>query len=130
MLTQNDINLAFGIQKKMHAALCELQDLTQELSTVAQRRDDVSMRMFLSMRQEQINLLLEYEKTLDKQCRALGKEKSAMLKRIFSGEKENTAEFEELEQQVARNKELLLRVQKQDEQISRKIAGPKSIYAK
>ncbi len=128
MLSENNYNAALNIQRKMYAALSELRDLTTELSSVANTRDEISMRMFLSMRQEQINLLKEYEKISDKQCRELKGQDGEDLKQILKTGTADLPQAQALAQQVKRNKDLLFRLQEQDRQISKRIAGPKSIY--
>ncbi len=128
MLSENDCMSALLIHKKIHAALSELQDLTQELSSASQRRDEISIRMFLSMRQEQINLLLEYEKILDKQCRDLKQEDRQSLERVLKEAKSDAPVSNELAAQVMRNRQLLSNVRKQDKIISKKLGGPKSYY--
>ena len=51
------------------------------------RQDQVSVRLFLSMRQEQINQLRDQKELLKKQCGGLPKEEGDLLRQILSGKK-------------------------------------------
>ena len=59
MLSQEVLSAAAAVEKKMYLALCEVEELTMELAQAVDRRDQVSVRMFLSLRQEQVDHLQE-----------------------------------------------------------------------
>ena len=57
MLSKQELDAALAAERAMYRALSEVQDITRELLDAVDRQDQVSVRLFLSMRQEQINQL-------------------------------------------------------------------------
>lgn len=112
----------------MYRALSEVQDITRELLDAVDRQDQVSVRLFLSMRQEQINQLRDQKELLKKQCGGLPKEEGDLLRQILSGKKPAGVEGEALSLQVERNRALLERTLQADKALSRRLAGRESFY--
>ena len=52
MLDDRHFSAASAVQRKMYVLLTEVSELTDQLSQAVDRQDQVSVRMFLSMRQE------------------------------------------------------------------------------
>ena len=74
MLSKQELDAALAAERAMYRALSEVQDITRELLDAVDRQDQVSVRLFLSMRQEQINQLRDQKELLKKQCGGLPKE--------------------------------------------------------
>ena len=68
MLSKQELDAALAAERAMYRALSEVQDITRELLDAVDRQDQVSVRLFLSMRQEQINQLRDQKELLKKQC--------------------------------------------------------------
>ncbi len=133
MLSDQDFTCAIAIQRKMYTSLNEVADLTDELSQAVSRQDQVSVRMFLSMRQEEIQRLTSYQAMLHRQCRQLLPEDARLLTQLNSGRFQGTApspSAQALLQQAQRNRSLLERVRRADEAVSSRLGGPNSFYNK
>ena len=128
MLSKQELDAALAAERAMYRALSEVQDITRELLDAVDRQDQVSVRLFLSMRQEQINQLRDQKELLKKQCGGLPKEEGALLRQILSGKKPAGVEGEALSLQVERNRALLERTLQADKALSRRLAGRESFY--
>lgn len=121
---------ALATERKRYEALSEVMELTEELTEAIQRQDQVSIRMFLGMRQEPINQLREYQNMRRQIQRKLSEEDGRVLRALLSGEAEGTTPMtKSLRKAVDQNRHLLDRVLKLDRQLSIKIGGDKSFYA-
>lgn len=133
MLSNQTLATATAIQRKMYTSLTEVADLTDQLSQAVDRRDQVSVQMFLSMRQEEINQLSSCEAVLQRQCAELPSEDGALLRQLLTGkvsQPPTSPDGQALLQQVERNRALLERVRWADQAVSRRLGGPASYYAK
>ena len=128
MLSKQELDAALAAERAMYRALSEVQDITRELLDAVDRQDQVSVRLFLSMRQEQINQLRDQKELLKKQCGGLPKEEGDLLRQIRSGKKPAGVEGEALSLQVERNRALLERTLQADKALSRRLAGRESFY--
>ena len=128
MLSKQELDAALAAERAMYRALSEVQDITRELLDAVDRQDQVSVRLFLSMRQEQINQLRDQKELLKKQCGGLPKEEGVLLRQILSGKKPAGVEGEALSLQVERNRALLERTLQADKALSRRLAGRESFY--
>ncbi|MBM6976145.1 hypothetical protein [Intestinimonas butyriciproducens] len=125
------IAAALATERKCYAALTEVMELTQDLSDAVQRQDQVTVQMFLSMRQEPINQLKEYRSLQRKRCASLPEEESAALWKVLTGKgADGTDQLQELEKLVGQNQSLLERIQQVDRQVSVSLGGKKSFYSK
>lgn len=125
------IAAALATERKCYAALTEVMELTQDLSDAVQRQDQVTVQMFLSMRQEPINQLKEYRSLQRKRCASLPEEESAALWKVLTGKgADGTGQLQDLEKVVGQNQSLLERIQQADRQVSVSLGGKKSFYSK
>lgn len=125
------IAAALATERKCYAALTEVMELTQDLSDAVQRQDQVTVQMFLSMRQEPINRLKEYRSLQRKRCASLPEEESAALWKVLTGKgADGTGQLQDLEKVVGQNQSLLERIQQADRQVSVRLGGKKSFYSK
>ena len=60
-MNEQSVMTALALERKRYTALTEVMELTEELSQAFQRQDQVSVQMFLRMRQEPVNQLREYQ---------------------------------------------------------------------
>ena len=63
-MNEQTITEAHGACRRIYTALTELLELTNELSEAIQRQDQVSVQLFLSMRQEPLEQLRVYDARL------------------------------------------------------------------
>ena len=125
------IAAALATERKCYAALTEVMELTQDLSDAVQRQDQVTVQMFLSMRQEPINQLKEYRSLQRKRCASLPEEESAALWKVLTGKgADGTGQLQDLEKVVGQNQSLLERIQQADRQVSVSLGVKKSFYSK
>lgn len=125
------IAAALATERKCYAALTEVMELTQNLSDAVQRQDQVTVQMFLSMRQEPINQLKEYRSLQRKRCASLPEEESAALWKVLTGKgADGTGQLQDLEKVVGQNQSLLERIQQADRQVSVRLGGKNSFYSK
>lgn len=130
-MDNNVVAAALATERKCYAALTEIMELTRDLSDAVQRQDQVTVQMFLSMRQEPINQLKEYRSLQRKRCASLPEEESAALWKVLMGKGgDGTDQLQELEKLVGQNQSLLERIQQVDRQVSVKLGGKKSFYSK
>ena len=129
-MDQEVLTTALGLERKMYAALNEVLEVTQELSEAIQRQDQVSVQLFLKLRQEPIERLREYRTRLVYLCGQLSGVDGPYLRRLLSGQGAGLVSgAEALEKQVRQNSDLLRRVVAADQVVNRKIGGKKSFYA-
>lgn len=123
---------AMVTERKRYTTLTEVMELTGELSDAFQRQDQVSVQLFLSMRQEPINQLRELQAIQRKRCAALPDEEGEALWELLKGRADGTVppQLQALERLAAQNQKLLERIQQADRQISLKLGGKKSFYSK
>lgn len=133
MLNDQHFSAASAVQRKMYVLLTEVSELTDELSQAVDRQDQVSVRMFLSMRQEALQRLADCQLTLRRQWEALPGEDGALLHQMLSGAFSGTPPSpagEALLGQIQRNRALLDRIRQADQAVSRRLSGKRSFYAK
>lgn len=85
MLSKQELDAALAAERAMYRALSEVQDITRELLDAVDRQDQVSVRLFLSMRQEQINQLRDQKELLKKQCGGLPRKRAICCARSCPG---------------------------------------------
>ena len=100
MLKKGDWTAALSVEKRMYLALSEVLETTESMLDAVERQDQVSVRMYLNMRQEQVNQLRNCKDMLRKQCGALPKADGDLLRQVLSGGPAGDPEGEELCRQV------------------------------
>lgn len=124
MADEQAIMGALSTERKRYNTLTEVMELTQELSQAIQRQDQVSVQMFLSMRQQPINQLRELQALRRKQC-IMQPELEALLSGAQAGQ---TPLAQSLVKLAEQNRGLLERIRQADRQISMRLGGKKSFY--
>ena len=129
-MDERTIMAAVAVERKRYTALTETLELTEELAQALQRQDQVSVQMFLSMRQESINRLREYRMLLERQCAILSPEEGQTLRQLLSGKGGDVSQAgKSLEKLVGQNQNLLEKILRIDTRISKQLGGKKSFYA-
>ena len=128
MLKKGDWTAALSIEKQMYLALSEVLETTESMLDAVERQDQVSVHMYLNLRQEQVNQLRSYKELLQKQCRMLPKAEGDQLRQVLAGAPPGEPEGEDLCQQVRRNRNLLERTIQADQRLSRRLGGKHSFY--
>lgn len=132
-MLNEQIMAAVSVQRKIYASLTEISELTGELSQAVSRSDQVSVRLFLSMRREEIERLLGFQALLRRQCAQLPSEEGALLRRLLFGNSPPAtvpAGGEVLLQLIEKNRALLDRICKVDQVVSRRLGGRNSFYVR
>lgn len=129
-MNEQTITEAHGACRRIYTALTELLELTNELSEAIQRQDQVSVQLFLSMRQEPLEQLRVYDARLRRLCSLLPQAEGAQLRQVLNGQSGGTAATQGLEQTVRQNRQLLEQITRIDERINRRMGGKKSFYEK
>ena len=127
-MNQQTITEAHGACRTMYTALSELLELTTDLSEAIQRQDQVSVQLFLSMRQEPLERLRICDAHLRRLCSSLPQAESAQLRQVLNGQSGGTATTQGLERTVRQNRQLLEQITRMDECINRRMGGKKSFY--
>lgn len=128
-MNEQSVMTALALERKRYSALTEVMELTEELSQALQRQDQVSVQMFLRMRQEPVNQLREYQALERKQQAELSEEDAQELKALLSGDGVGqTSQAQGLARLAGQNRNLLERVLRADRQISVRLGGKKSFY--
>lgn len=117
-------------ERKAYRKLVEVMDLTEQLAQAVDRRDEVSAKMLLSMRQEPLLILEEIEETVRKGVLRQPAPDARRLSLLLRGdpvENEDEAEIA-LREICERNRRELDRVAQLDRRISLKLGGKHSYY--
>lgn len=131
MLTEQVLSQAAAAEKAMYRSLTELEELTRELSQAVSRGDNVSVRMFLSMRRDSLNQMARYQAALRRLYAALPAQDARLLRALAEdASPPPCAGSQELVRQAERNRALLSRIVEADRSISQHIAGRSSFYAR
>lgn len=131
MLNEQQIQAAMGVARRMYPLLLDVMEITDDLSDSLKRQDQVSVRMFLSMRQDSINQLVKCKEELRKQCNLMKPEEGEQLQQILDGNPpKDVPGISQLAEQVEKNQTLLRRVIQADRVINQRIGGKQSFYSK
>lgn len=129
-MNEQEIAAILSIERKMYTALTEVMELTGELANAIERQDQVSVEMFLSMRQEPINQLTDYRALLKRQCAGLPKEEGEKLQQfLFSEAYAQFPQAQSLEKIVRQNRTLWERIMQLDRRLNQRIGRDRSFYA-
>ncbi len=121
------LKVAMSAEQKMYTALSEAMELTGELADAFQRQDQVSVQMFLGMRQEPIDRLESCKAMLERQCLQLPPEQRQILRGILQGQTP-PPQAQALGELVQKNKRLLDRILEVDRRLNLRIGGEHSFY--
>ena len=114
--------------KRAYTALNEALDPTRQIAEAADRNDEVSAQMLVSMRQDPTDKLAMAQQALAQQRQALPENDGARLAALLKGAAAETPEETPLVSQIALNQRVLKQLVELDRAVSRKLAREKSIY--
>ena len=114
--------------RKMYTVLNEVMDLTQQMVSMADHGDEVSLKMLTEMRIEPINRLQEIREALMTYRRDLPTEEGNRLAELLNGAAAAVPEETELAAQVDQTRRFLENVLAVDRRLSFKLAGDDSFY--
>lgn len=126
-MDEQALKVAMSAEQKMYTALSEVMELTGELADAFQRQDQVSVQMFLGMRQEPIDRLESCKAMLERQCLQLPSEQRQILRGILQGQTP-PPQAQALGELVQKNKRLLDRILEVDRRLNLRIGGENSFY--
>lgn len=115
-------------KSKEYLKLLEVVRLTQELADAADRRDEVSVRMLLEMRQELLLELQQLDSDLRENLLAWPEDEAIRMGALLNGGKPSAADEEALCDQLAKNRQLLAQITDLDKRISTRLGGKRSFY--
>lgn len=119
-------------KRKEYMKLSELSDLTTQLAQATERRDEVSAKMLISMRQQPLLELQEIEETIREGVLQQEEEDAIRLSALLSGAKEVEPPLLEAEAALCeiceQNRRILDRIVQIDRRISMGMGGKRSFY--
>ena len=114
--------------KRIYNLMTEALDFSRQMAEAADRDDQVSFQMLLSMRAEPVRRLQEARKALEEQRDALPAADGQRLRDLLNGGAAQTAQEQGLCEQVAANKRLFEQLLALDKALNLKMTRDKSIY--
>ncbi len=115
-------------KRKQMIRLNEVEDLTKQLGQALDRRDEVSVKMLIAMRQEPILRLEEIEGEIRGRLESVPEKTAIRLAELLNGAEPETPEEDALSAQVEKNRRLLERIVSLDKLISARVGGRYSFY--
>ena len=122
------LHTAMQAQRTISGELTEILDLTEQLKDAFSRQDQVSVELFLDLRQKAIDRVQTCREELTQLLRSLPQPQQTVLRQLLSGAAPQTTETEPLARLVHQNHRLLERVQQADRTLSLRAGGPQSFY--
>lgn len=115
-------------KSKEYLKLLEVAQLTDELAEATDRRDEVSVRMLLGMRQQLLLDLQEMDGELRDSLLARPEEEAIRLGELLNGGAPAGADEEAFCSQLDKNRQLLAKITALDKRISTRLGGKRSFY--
>lgn len=115
-------------QNKEHIKLLEVVKLTEDLAQAIDRRDEVSVRMLLSEREEILLALQEIDSGIREGLLEQPEEDAIRLCALLNGAEPQGPEEEALSLQLGKNRQLLEKISAMDKRISTRLGGKRSFY--
>lgn len=124
-----DVGELLQIRRIQMLRLREVQDLTAQMSQAASRRDETSVKMLLSMREEPVRQAAELEERLKGILGRMEGPDAARASEILHGGGEDVSGEEELLRLLSgRYRQLLEKIVEADRQLSLRIGDRRSFY--
>ena len=118
-------------KRKEYMKLSELSDLTEQLAQATDRRDEVSAKMLVAMRQQPLLELHEIEETIREGVLHQEEEDAIRLSALMDGEEVSGPLLEEeqaLREMCERNRRVMERIASVDRRVSLGLGGKRSFY--
>lgn len=117
-------------KKAQTIRLMEVADLTRQILVAAERRDQVSVDMLLSMRADPVQRLTEVEAGLQRFVESLPQSDAIRAAELLKGASPGTPDEVQLSEQVGQYRRLLESTVEMDRRLSIRIGGERSFYKK
>ena len=127
-MKESDLKELLELERKLYSKISETVELTQELSDSVERNDQVSLDMFLSLRQRPILEMEEIESRISLKRVELNQEDALRFDALLSGALADSRNELPLTNQLAMNRRFLARLTELDRHVSRKLCGDRSYY--
>lgn len=128
MTQQPEIQILLQQKLREMRELTELSTLTAELASAIDRKDDVSIKLTLAMRQEPLLRLEEIRSLIERWLASLPQEKAIHMAELLNGGEAETPEEKPLQQQITANYRMMAQIQELDKRISLRSVGRHSFY--
>lgn len=117
-------------ERHLYVKLTEFESITIQLGEAVDRRDEVSVRMLLNMRDEPANQLQEIDQYLRRRLLELPEDDAIRGRELLEGAPQEQPEEARLCAQVSQNQRLLKRCMELDRRINTRVGSNRSFYAK
>ncbi len=125
---QTDLDDMRNRRKLQTLRLMEVIDLTKQLITAVERRDQVSVNMLLTMRQEPVSQLSELEEGVKRRLSELPQQDAIRMNELLKNAPPDAPSEENFCEQQSQYKRLLSNALDLDRRLSLKLGGRKSFY--
>ena len=125
-----DLEILCRREKLMALKLQEVDDLTRQIAQAADRNDETSVTLLLSMREEPVKELAERDQSLRESLLHLPQKDAIRARELLEGAEAREDGEIPLTRQVAQYRRLLKSVRELDKRISIRMGGNRSIYKK
>ncbi len=122
------INELIRQKKKQAVKLHEIEDYTIQLAQALDCKDNVSIKMVLSMRQEPILRIEEIDEEIKTWLGSLPEKTAIKYNELLEGSEPESPEESALSEQVKMNRKLLERIVELDKRLSIRMGGKRSYY--
>ena len=127
MLTA-DLDILWRREKSMTLKLQEVEELTRQIAQAADRDDETSVTILLSMREEPVRQLYASDQALRESLEKLPQTDAVRARELLEGSEARIDEELPLVQQVGQYRRLLKTVRELDQRISLRVGGNRSFY--
>lgn len=115
-------------KKQQYVKLIELSDITKQLANAVDRKDEVSIKIMISMRQTPLLELMETDTWIKDTVNTLPEAEAVRMGEILAGAEASSPEETALCDQISQNKRLLKSIGDMDRRISEKVDKRRSFY--
>lgn len=125
---QDDLMDLLVLMKKQYNKLCEVLDITKQLAEALDRRDQVSVQLLITMRQEPIDALEQVKKSLEAKRASLNDVDSGRLAALQAGATASGQHERMIAEQTGTNQRVFERLIALDRRVSHNLGGKESFY--
>ena len=117
-------------KKAQTIRLMEVSELTRQILVAAERRDQVSVEMLLSMREDPVKRVGELDAECREYLRTLPQEDAIRAAELLNGDPPANPDEIQLYEQLGQYRRLLESVVEMDRRLSVRMGGERSFYKK
>lgn len=127
-MTEQELHQLLSIEKEIYRKLLEAMDLTRDLAESVDRKDQVSIGLFLSLRQKVILELQELTASIDLLRLELSPSSEQAMQAILSGLEASSPQEIPVVECISNNKRFFQKLAELDKEVNRKLCGKNSCY--